>query len=287
MIPAEKTKALIDGHIEATQELSHRMHLGASVIGDPCSRKLFYKWRWALVERHKAQLLRLFKRGHLEEPNFLKLLTDVGIEVWPIDPKTRAQWRCEDHDGHFGGSCDGVARGIPDLPPGTPILISCKTHNEKSFGKLLESGVMGSKFEHFVQEQIYLHYSGYEWCLYMALNKNTDDLHCELIHYDKKVAENAISRGGDIIYANEPPLRISKSPGYWYCNFCHYNRLCHFGDVTPDKNCRTCKFSRVGGKVNGEAVWICGVRNVSLDKTAQLAGCNSYQQHEKLSGVQE
>lgn len=288
MNPAKLTAAAIDAHLESTQESSHRGHLGASQIGKKCLRELWYDWRWSLAERHRGQLLRLFQTGHLYEPRFVAMLRALGVEIWEFDARLPLkegkpqQFKISDHDGHFGGSLDAVARGIPDLPPGTVFTVSFKTHNQKSFEKLLEMGVMGSKWEHFVQEQMYMHKMGIHICLYLAANKNTDDWHLELLRYDKEVAENGLKRAGDVIYSNEPLARIATSPGAFACKFCHYNRLCHFGDVPVDRNCRTCKYSRPGGK----GLWFCGLRSIELDTDAQRAGCGSYQTHSKMLGVQ-
>lgn len=282
MMLAPLTLAAINKAIESAQEDGRRNHLGASIIGKPCERELFYDWRWTLREFFTGQELRLFERGHLEESRFIKYLQLAGIEIWPFDEKGK-QWRTTGHNGHFGGSLDGVVRGLPDLPPGTPAAVSFKTHNDKSFTKLIEMGVMGSKWAHFVQEQIYMKHWRLDWSLYMAVNKNTDHWHLELLHYDAEVATNALTRGGNVIYANSPPKRISSTPGAFACKFCFYNRLCHFGDVQPDVSCRTCKFSRVAA----EGLWHCGLQDVPLDGAAQRAGCGSYQVHSKLVGVQE
>lgn len=291
MLLASKTLAAIDKHLEDSQESSHRAHLGASIIGRKCGRELWYKFRWALGEKHGGQLLRLFNTGFVYEPRFMAWLEAAGATVWPHNPRAPLkdgkpqQWRTKPmHDGHFGGSADGVGINLPDLGPGVPFTISCKTHNEKSFEKLREMGVMGSKFEHFVQEQVYLHdfrqdWPELEWCLYMAADKNTDRLHLELLHYDEDVAKKAIQRGADVIYSNEPLERIADSPGAFGCKFCHFNRMCHFGDVKPDRNCRTCKFSRPAA----DAKWACGLRSIELDETAQREGCGSYQPHAGIS----
>lgn len=295
MKPATLTLKAINDKIEAEQDDGFRAHLGASIIGKKCARELWYDFRWTLRERFSGQMLRLFERGNLEEARFIGYLEKIGAKVWPFDPSKPLkkgkpqQWRAGPwHDGHFGGSPDGFGVGIPDLGPDVPFSISCKTHNEKSFEKLLESGVMGSKWEHFVQEQIYLEHfrktwgPSLEWCLYMAVCKNTDRLFLDLIHYDAEIASNAISRAADVIYSNEPLRRVATTPGHFACKFCHYNRLCHFGDVAPAVNCRTCSFSRPGS--NGK--FVCGLRNVDIDEAEQKAGCGSYQVNPKLQGVQ-
>ncbi len=288
MTPAAKTLAAIDSHIEANQEHPHRGHLGASVIGRKCTRELWYMFRWAVVKKHSATLLRLFERGQLEEARFVGFLRAIGCEIWefntnaPLKDGKPQQWRISDHDGHFGGSMDGVGRGIPDLPPGTVFVVEFKTHSAKSFAKLKESGVIGAKWEHFIQMQVYMHKMGLKHALYCAVNKDTDELHFEIVAHDAEVSKTALDRAGTIIYANEPPERIGTSPGAYGCKFCDMNRLCHFGDVAPDRNCRTCRFSRPGAA----GLWVCGLRAIDLDDAAQRAGCGSYQVNPKLQGVQ-
>jgi hypothetical protein len=279
MTPAAKTLQAINAKLEASQECSHREHLGASLIGRKCTRELWYVFRWAMHQHHPGQLLRLFERGQLEESRFVGYLRSVGCEVWEFNEAAGLkngkpqQWRISDHSGHFGGSLDGVARGLPDLPFEVPFLTEFKTHNASSFKKLVELGVIGAKWEHFIQMQVYMHKMGLNVGLYMAVCKDTDELHLELVTADPEIAKTAISRAGTVIFANEPPERISESPGAFGCKFCTYNRLCHFGDITPDRNCRTCRFSRPGA----DSKWLCGLRDIELDKAAQLAGCGSYQ----------
>lgn len=58
-----------------------RTHLGASVLGRKCLRQIWYGWRWAHVVQHQGRLLRLFGRGHREEPQFVALLRQRGFVV--------------------------------------------------------------------------------------------------------------------------------------------------------------------------------------------------------------
>jgi hypothetical protein len=98
---------------EASAEDGLRPHLGASLIGDDCERKLYYTFRWATVERHDGRLLRLFQTGHLAEHRFVADLRSIGCEVQEINPETGKQWQVSAVGGHFGGSMDGVVLGLP------------------------------------------------------------------------------------------------------------------------------------------------------------------------------
>src|SRR5690606_8070485 len=110
----------------------YRAHLGGSVIGHPCRRYLWLSFRWARPASFPGRLLRLFQRGQLEEPVFVKELRQAGVEVWEVDPDTGRQIRIALFGGHFSGSMDGVALGLLEAPK-TPHLLEFKTHNAKSF----------------------------------------------------------------------------------------------------------------------------------------------------------
>ena len=102
MIAASQTLAAIDTSIEADQDNAPgRLHFGASIAGEECSRKLWYGHHWVKAQRHGARLLRLFARGETEEVRFVNYLRRAGVTVWEVDPDTNQQWRIEDHAGHF------------------------------------------------------------------------------------------------------------------------------------------------------------------------------------------
>lgn len=251
-----------------------RSHLGASVIGNDCARQVWYGFRWAISEKHEGQLLRLFNRGHLEEPRFVALLQMIGCKVWQFDSNGSQFCIRNGYRGHFGGSLDAVAEGVPDFPS-SPVLAEFKTHSEKSFSTLVEKGVVLAKWEHFVQQQIYMGYFGLPASLYMATNKNTDALHCEIILFDRNVYSKYCDLSKKIIDSPSPPPKISNNPSWYKCSFCSYKRICHF-KAAPAVNCRTCQWSEPAD--NGQ--WIC--RNVLFENKVipialQRSGCNFYE----------
>jgi len=292
-MPAPLTLSAIEKHLEETQEQSHRAHLGASVIGRKCARQLWYLFRWVQGERHKAQLLRLFKRGHLEEARFVEYLRAIGVEVWDTDPNAPLkdgkpqQFRFTRHEGHFGGALDGVARGLPDLPPDEPFTLEFKTHSASSFAKIVANGLLSAKWEHYVQMQVGMAGFGLNYGLYMAVNKDNDDLFLEIVRADQTEGERAFTRAGQIIWSATPPKRISESPAWFECKFCHNARLCHFQDGPIDRNCRTCAHSAPakGG------LWQCNFPlppgdtsdPQQLDEAAQRAACPHYEVNPVLS----
>lgn len=262
-----------------------RSHMGASGIGKECARAIWYSFRWATKSNFSGRMIRLFNRGHLEEARFIALLLMIGCEVYQQDADGK-QYRISDAGGHFGGSGDGVVIGLPDLPPGTPALSEFKTHNAKSFAALVAKGMRGAKFEHYVQMQVYMRKMGLAVGLYLAVNKDTDDLYGEIVPLDPETGDKFVDRGVQLVFFKEPPKRINESPGWFSCKFCDHRPVCHLG-APPPQNCRTCEFS----EPRPDGAWQCTQPDVMaqtqghgpyvLNKAEQLAGCGNWAKHSK------
>lgn len=222
---------------------------------------------------------------------------DVTADEWHV---TRAemqgvkltQWRISDVNGHFGGSTDGEAvapfdipvlefvpgRGLVDttgevIPHGEKFLLEFKTHNTKSFVNLVGEGVKAAKPIHWTQMQIYMHKRGYKFALYMAINKNDDDLHIEIVRYNPTEGPKLVEKAARVIYADKVPNRIGKHASWVDCKWCDFSKICHYGDQTLiDRNCRTCQFSQ---PVDG-GEWRCNKWNAIIPVDAVLKGCDSH-----------
>ena len=72
----------IDEYCVRTYDGGHRRHLGASLIGEACKRKLWYLFRWTYREQTTGRAQRLFNRGHREEARFVEWLEGIGVQVW-------------------------------------------------------------------------------------------------------------------------------------------------------------------------------------------------------------
>lgn len=258
----------VNTYLETTQSNGFRRHLGASIIGRPCSRQLWYIFRWAWRVVHKGRILRLFERGHREEDALARYLRKSGIHVLQEDPDTGQQFRVEDHMGHFGGSLDSKLFDTPEYPMQW-ILGEYKTHNDKSFKAVKTRGVKDAKYEHFVQMQIYMQYEKLPAALYIAVNKNDDDLYMPIVEFDAEVAEKYIDRAHRIIFSEVPPPRLENaSPGWYICRFCDYLDVCHHKRPKL-KNCRTCVHSEP--IENGQ--WECQKFQYILSEAEQRRGC--------------
>jgi hypothetical protein len=277
------------GDAYRTDEDGFRSHLGASLLGTECARSLWLKFRWAVKPKFEGRILRLFNRGHLEEGRIIALLLMINIQVWQQDENGN-QFRISWAEGHAGGSGDGLALGIPDVPASTYCILEFKTHGEKSFielaGKLPEwrayvrgegsftgKGVRASKHEHYVQMQSYMRKMGHTMALYVASCKNTDDLYMELITIDPEYADQYLDRGEKIVWLKDAPDKINPSPGFFKCRMCDERPVCHL-KATMAVNCRTCQFS----EPVQEAGWHCNKHQTMLPKEKQLVGCPNWEQ---------
>ena len=257
----------------------HRAHLGASLIGRECVREIWYTANWVTAPQFDARMIRLFNRGHLEEARFVALLQMIGCTVWQHDESGK-QFRISDADGYFGGSCDGVAVGIPDLDPTTPCLLEFKTSNSKSWQKLSQEGVMESKPEHYAQMQVYMNKLHLQHALYMSVNKDNDAIHAEIVNYDYVCAEKHLSRGRKVIQIQIAPKKISDDKTFFKCKFCNHREVCH-NAAKPDVNCRTCVHSeRVG-----DGKWRCNKHWIELDTQQQLQGCVDWSIDQRIYAI--
>lgn len=269
----QTTIAAIERAVVSKADDGLRPHLGASQIGHPCDRKLYYAFRWAVKPQHSGRIHRLFARGHREESVFEDLLRAAGITVVTVDPDTGKQYSFSELGGHFGGSMDGTGKGLPEAPK-TWHVLEYKTHSAKSFAKLKKEGVQAAKPEHYAQLQSYMRWTGLERALYLAVNKDDDDLYGERVKFDREEAERLAVRAKRIIESPTPAPRISEDPAWYLCKFCEFSEICHSTRL-PEVNCRTCAHSTPA--TTGNCRWSCAkwaADEIPFD--AQKTGCDEH-----------
>jgi hypothetical protein len=270
--PIHSTVNLIYQAYENDADDGNRPHLGASLIGRPCERQLWYTFRWVDSKKFSGRMLRLFETGQLAEARFVANLRRIGVQVHDVTPDGK-QWRVTDLGGHFGGSMDGAAVGLPEAPK-TWHVLEFKTHGDKSFTELAKSKVAKAKPEHYAQMQVYMGYTGMERALYMAVNKNTDELYAERVDFDPVEFAKLKARAERVIRAAEPPLRVSNDPSWFVCKMCDFHAHCH-GEAAPAVNCRTCAHATpfMDGD-DGE--WICEAKTNTITVETQRTGCGQH-----------
>lgn len=256
-----------------------RSYLGASSIGYHCDRRLWMAFRWCARPEFDGRMIRLFNRGHREEEIFISELKRIcSGAVMADDPNTGKQFGFEALNGHIQCHLDGVAFGIPmdGIDKEQAHLLEFKTLSDKSFRDLESKGLAESKPVYYAQIQLCMHLAELEACLFLAVNKNNDELYAERIEYNQDFAADIMNRGERIVFAVSPPDRIG-SPAWYECKFCPMYNTCHNG-IIPDVNCRTCCHSTP--LANG--TWHCAKHARTISRDEQIVGCGNHIYHPEL-----
>lgn len=249
---------------EQRRETKPRPYLGASVLGESCVRRLWYSWRWCGGEEFEGRMLRLFGTGDIAETRLLDELRAIGVQV------EGSQHEVVFADGHGGGHLDGAVLGLEEAPK-TWHVFECKTHNAKSYKDLLAKGVKESKPKHWAQMIVYMGLTGMDRAAYFAVNKDTDEITLERVHFDQAEFDKLIAKAKAIIDAAEPPMRINEDPTWWECRFCPFKAQCH-GAAVPAVTCRSCAHSTP----IADGAWSCDRFASEIPEDAQLAACDDH-----------
>ena len=244
-----------------------RPHLGASLIGDPCERKLWLTFRWAAHEQHTGRLLRLFDTGAREESRIEEELKAIGCEVYMVDPSTGRQFHYSDHGGHFAGSQDGAVLGVPKAEK-TWHVLECKTHNAKSFAELKKQGVQSAKPQHYAQMVVYMGWAVLTRALYFAVNKDADEVYTERVPENPGLFRELRSKALRVITADTPPAATES-----YCAFCGCREVCN--GALPLVHCRTCLHAVPITEGTG-ARWQCRKKGQEVPTLLQERGCEHH-----------
>lgn len=232
-----------------------RTYLGASSIGDSCSRKLYYQLHGFPSKPIESQGLMAIQDGHrTEELTAARLRMVPGIELWTVDENGQQFGFCERVEllkpidiidprtgevtgqqthGEFKGHIDGIIKGLIQAPKSVSVWEN-KTINQKKFDlfrKLKEEH--GEKkvlkkwdYTYWSQAQIYMHYFDLTRHYTTVETPGGRDIESCRTEYDKVAALALIEKAKRIIRATEPPARIG--PATWFeCKFCRFCEVCH------------------------------------------------------------
>jgi len=249
-----------------------REHLGVSLLGHSCDRYLWLSFRWAIASAFTGRMLRLFRRGHLEEETVIADLKLIGCAL--NERQTRV-----DFGAFVSGSCDGIiTSGLPGYEK-HKVVLEIKTHSKKSFDELCKKGVALAKEQHYIQMQGYMLGLGAELALYYAVCKDDDRIHTEIIHLDRQLAEKYVNRGKKIAMSDYMPEPLSADPSWYQCKMCSFYDFCHETKLTQQINCRTCVLSTA----NADSTFTCSkYDNYKIEPEYQRTGCEGHVLHPDL-----
>lgn len=253
--------------------------IGMGWVGEPCSRKIWYRFRWADAEIFNAETLKRFEDGHAAEAQQATRLRMVqGITLITHDPDSGQQIGFNDIQNHMRGYLDGQILGILQAPK-TWHVWEHKAVGEKSIAELEKLKAKFGEKEalkkwkplYYAQAILYMHYTGFTRH-YMTVSspggRSTVSIRTNADEAESLVLINKVAR---IIQMQNPPERISKTEDFFECRFCVMSDICH-KDKQPKSNCRTCLHSTP--VENGG--WHCAKFNQILPIELQKTGCASH-----------
>ena len=240
---AERINALVDAALIAEREATPpRIYLGASRLGHACERALQFEFAGAPKDDGAdfgGQTLRIFEIGHQLEDLAIRWLRAAGISLYTRkgNRPDGDQFGFSVAGGRIRGHVDGI---VADAPAGlglrTPALWECKTMNAKNWRACVKDGVAVSKPVYAAQIAIYQAYMepsvpgvSVAPALFTAINKDTAELHHELVPFDADLAQRMSDRAVRILQAidaGELLPRIATSRDFFECRFCAHAMRC-------------------------------------------------------------
>jgi hypothetical protein len=240
---AERINALIDAGLEAERAATPaRTYLGGSRLGHPCERALQFEFAGAPKDDgagFDGQTLRIFAIGHELEDLAVRWLRGAGFDLYTRkgNRPDGEQFGFAVAGGRVRGHVDGiVAAAPPALALAVPALWECKTMNARNWRATVAQGVVVAKPVYAAQIALYQAYMEEQVpgisanpALFTAINKDTAELHHELVPFDAALAQRMSDRAVRILQATDAGEllpRIAREPDFHECRICPWAGRC-------------------------------------------------------------
>jgi hypothetical protein len=227
-----RPNALIDAAlVAADQAKPQRDYLGASRIGEPCSRRLVYEITRSpkdVGREFKGRTLRIFDVGHQLEDLCLGWLRSAGFDVRTRN-RAGEQFGFAIAGGRIRGHIDGAIVDGPDVGIRWPALWEHKALGGTSWSEVVSRGVRAARPVYFAQVQLHMAYMDLPVPLFTATNRDSLALYQEIVPFDPARAQALSDKAVAIIRlaeAGELPPRIADASDFYLCRCCPYARRC-------------------------------------------------------------
>lgn len=274
LFDADKTlKACDDALVAASLLEKPRPYLGASSIGEICSRKLWYRFRF-LKEKFDAPTLKRFRDGHITENTVIEQIKLVPH--FKLEGTGKDQIEIADVDGHLKGHLDGEILGLIEAPKTTHVF-EAKAVGEKKFNEIKKYKLeLGEKLAlrkysatYYAQIVIYMFKRGRDRAFHVFAIPGARDWVSIRTEANNDFAKTLIEKARRIIYANDAPEGISRDPAFFDCRYCGMFKVCHTKELPP-RQCRVC----IHSSPVADGKWECNFHKKELSYDEQLRGCD-------------
>lgn len=234
--------------IADNKTFEQRNYLGASEVGDPCPRKLWYNYNnypkakseWAAVGSMAAD------SGYYAEDKTaerLRLLPFIELHTH-MENGDQYGWEREiplesGETGKMAGHFDGLIRGLIQAPKAIHIW----EHKDKDQAKFVNFQTTKAKYgeKKALKEWDETYYGQAQMNMHMArLDGVQIDRHYLTVsyagarkydscrtEYNAPYAERMYDRAVKILNAAHEPKKISEKSDYYLCRFCDFREECH------------------------------------------------------------
>ena len=189
-----------------------RPYLAQSQIRASCSRALWYSFRWATQQPVRRAHAAPVRAWSARRAVFIAELRAIGTTV---------------HEGRHRGN-NSACSPAADIFAGTGRRsyrtagsarhLACtgiqNAQRQKSFADLQKNGVAKSKPVHYAQMQVYMALTGMTRAMYLAVNKDNDELYSERVNADADEAKRLIEKSrANHFCRRKPPPGVSTKIG--------------------------------------------------------------------------
>jgi len=239
----DRINAAVDAALEAERAATPpRDYLGGSRLGHPCERALQFEFAGAPKDEgldFSGRVLRIFAIGHQLEDLAIRWLRAAGLDLYTRkgNRPDGEQFGFSVAGGRIRGHVDGIVAEAPAaLGLRTPALWECKTMNAKNWRETVAKGVTVAKPVYAAQIALYQAYMeatvpgiSTAPALFTAINKDTAEIHHELVPFDADLAQRMSDRGVRILRATDAGEllpRIAANRDFFECRFCPWAERC-------------------------------------------------------------
>lgn len=216
----------------ATERLNN--HANISQIGHECPRKIWLDYRNVSTRNITPQQRRIFESGHQYEARIVQYLEKIpGVTIKEQQKVVKS----------------GVLKGKADViieVGGEEIIVEIKTMNNNSFSQLKrlqdshpDDFLKRYNRSYYFQILIYMYLLNLTKCLYIVVNKNTDELHLFTLDRIPAYIEYTVETVKQALEKKEMPQGVSQNPAFFVCKMCTHYKFCH-GEQVAQPTCRSC-----------------------------------------------
>lgn len=216
-------KAIHDS-ILINSKSEERNYIGASIIGKPCARAIWYSYKGYDQDNIPIRTKITFDIGKNLEKILIDYIELSGIKI--EKPCESNNYLLVQHPVYeqFKGHMDALLH-IDEI---NPIILEIKTAKASSFQKFKKEGLKHWNHTYYAQIQTYMGISGYHKAIILALNKDSSELYFEWVYFDEDYYNLMVNKAQYLINTETIPERINNNSCYFICEQCSFKTVCHY-----------------------------------------------------------